>query len=113
MSRGRVGLVELREYTLHHGKVPEYLRLYAEEGMAIQLPILGTLLGYHHTEVGTQNQIVHLWGYADHADREERRARLQQNSEWQAYVPKIQPLLLTQQTRIMRPAPFFDQELGP
>ena len=111
MSRGRVGIVELREYTLHHGKVPEYLRLYEGEGLAIQLPILGTMLGYYHTEVGTQNQIVHLWGYADFADREARRAQLQQSAEWKAYLPKIQPLLLVQQTRIMRPAPFFDREL--
>ena len=111
MSRGRVGLVELREYTLHHGKVPEYLALYEAEGLAIQIPILGTMLGYYQTEVGTQNQIVHLWGYADHADREARRASLQQSAEWKAYLPKIQPLLLLQQTRIMRPAPFFDQEL--
>ena len=111
MSRGRIGIVELREYTLHHGKVPEYLRLYEQEGMAIQVPILGTMVGYYHTEVGTQNQIVHLWGYADFGDREERRARLQQSAEWKAYLPKIAPLLATQQTRIMRPAPFFDREL--
>jgi hypothetical protein len=109
---GRVGLVEMREYTLHHGCVPEYLRLYESEGMPVQLPILGTMLGYFHTEVGTQNQLVHLWGYADHADREQRRARLTADPGWQAYLPKIRPLVLWQQTRIMRPASFLNLELG-
>jgi hypothetical protein len=105
-------IVELREYTLHHGSVPEYLRLYAEEGLAIQRPILGNLIGYYHTEVGIQNQVVHLWGYADHADREARRARLAEIPEWQAYLARIRPLILTQSTRIMRPAPFFAAELA-
>jgi NIPSNAP len=104
-------IVELREYTLHHGAVPEYLRLYQEEGMAIQRPILGTMLGYFHTEVGVQNQVVHLWAYADHGDRERRRARLAADERWRAYLPKIRPLILTQQTRIMRPAPFMELEL--
>jgi hypothetical protein len=104
-------IVELREYTLHHGSVPEYLRLVEEEGLAIQRPILGNLVGYYHTEVGVQNQIVHLWAYADHGDRERRRAQLAANPRWQAYVPKIRPLILTQQTRIMRPAPFMNVEV--
>lgn len=103
-------IVELREYTLHPGKVPEYLRLYETEGQAVQRPILGHLVGYYHTEVGVQNQVVHLWAYEDHADREARRARLAADPAWQAYVPKIHPLILTQQTRIMRPAPFFEAE---
>jgi NIPSNAP len=104
-------IVEMREYTLHHGQVPEYLRLYEEEGKAIQEPILGTLLGYFHTEVGVQNQLVHLWAYADHADREARRAKLAASPEWQAYLPKIRPMIQTQATRIMRPAPFTKLEL--
>jgi NIPSNAP len=104
-------IVEMREYTLQHGSVPEYLRLYEEEGMAIQVPILGTMYGYFHTEVGVQNQVVHLWAYRDHADREARRARLQADPAWKAYLPKIRPLLLWQQTRIMRPAPFFSMEV--
>jgi hypothetical protein len=106
-------IVEMREYTLYHGKVPEYLRLYEVEGLAIQEPILGMMFGYFHTEVGVQNQVVHLWAYADHADREQRRARLQADPRWQAYLPKIRPLILTQQSRIMRPAPFMNLEVNP
>jgi hypothetical protein len=106
-------IVELREYLLHHGSVPEYFRLVEEEGLAIQRPILGNLVGYYHTEVGVQNQIVHLWAYADHGDRERRRAALQADPRWQAYVAKIRPLILSQQTRIMRPAPFMNVEVTP
>ena len=45
-------IVEMREYTLHPGKVPEYLRLYEDEGLEIQREILGRMLGYYSTEVG-------------------------------------------------------------
>ena len=69
-------IVEERTYQLHLGKVPEYLRLYGEEGRAIQEPILGHMVGWFTpTTSATLNQIVHLWGYEDFADRARRRAR--------------------------------------
>jgi hypothetical protein len=37
-------IVEMREYTLHAGKVPEYLQLYERERLAIQREILGRML---------------------------------------------------------------------
>ena len=40
-------IVEMREYTLHAGKVPEYLQLYEREGLEIQREILGHLVGYY------------------------------------------------------------------
>ena len=39
-------IVEERTYQLHVGRVPEYLRLYGEEGRAIQEPILGNMVGW-------------------------------------------------------------------
>jgi hypothetical protein len=32
---------------------------------------------------------------------------LQADKGWQAYLPKIRPLMLTQETRVLKPAPFF------
>jgi len=45
-------IVEMREYTLQAGKVPDYLKLYESEGLGIQREILGHLVGYYATEVG-------------------------------------------------------------
>ena len=101
----------MREYTLHSGKVPEYLELYEREGLEIQREILGRLVGYYSTEVGEINQIVHLWAYESFEDRLQRRARLSANQGWQSYVQKIRPLLLEQRNRILKPAPFFEPEL--
>ena len=100
-------IVEERIYTLQPGKVPEYLKLYESEGMAIQVPILGHMVGYYSTEIGTLNQIIHMWGYQDLADRTRRRAELMADQRWQAYVAKIRPMIVTQESKILTPAPFF------
>jgi hypothetical protein len=105
-------IVEMREYTLHAGKVPEYLKLYESEGLAIQREILGQLVGYYTTEVGPAvNQVVHLWAYESFEDRDARRQRLAAHPAWQSYLKKMRPMLVTQCNRLMRPAPFFEPEL--
>lgn len=99
-------IVEQRRYSLKIGRIGEYLSLYEKEGFAIQKPILGRLVGYFSTDVGTLHQIVHLWAYQDHADRAERRARLAAEPSWQAYLKKVQPLQISQQNEILIPAPM-------
>jgi hypothetical protein len=99
-------IVEERTYTLEVGKVPEYLRLYEEEGLAIQTRILPRMVGYFSTELGTLNQVVHLWAYEDFEERTRKRAELVADEHWQAYVAKVRPLILHQENRILIPAPF-------
>jgi len=100
-------VVEMRTYTLQPAKTADYLKLYAAEGLAIQKPILGRMVGYYSTELGPLNQIVHMWAYADLNERAERRAKLAADPGWQAYVAKMRPLLVTQESKILNPAPFF------
>ena len=99
-------IVEERIYSLQIGAVPEYLRLYEDEGLAIQRPILGRLVGYFSTEIGPQHQIVHLWAYKDMQERTDRRARLLADPRWKAYVQKTRPLQISQENKILIPAPF-------
>ena len=99
-------IVEERIYTLEVGKAPEYLRLYEQEGLAIQEPILGNLIGYFSSEIGDLNLIVHMWGYESYEERARRRAELVANEGWKAYVEKVRPFILRQENRILIPAPF-------
>jgi hypothetical protein len=99
-------IVEERIYTLHPGRVPDFLNTYESSGLAIQKPILGTMVGYFSTEFGPLNQIVHMWAYKDLQDRAERRARLQKEPGWQEYLQKARPFLVTQENKILIPAPF-------
>ena len=103
--------VEERLYTLHPGKVHEYLKLYQEEGMAIQMRYLPAMVGYYTSEIGTLNLVVHMWAYEDLKQRSELRAKMQADPGWQIYVKKIQPLIQHQKSRILNPAPFFATKL--
>ncbi|MGA7833816.1 MAG: NIPSNAP family protein [Acidimicrobiales bacterium] len=99
-------IVEERTYTLHPGKTAAYLKAYEEVGLEVQRAILGNLIGYFTTEIGTLNQIVHLWGYDDLADREARRAKLLEDVTWQEYVATIRPFVVHQENRILVPTSF-------
>lgn len=103
--------VEERMYLLHPGKAPEYFKLYESEGMATQLKHLPHMVGYYVSEVGMQNLVVHMWAYDDLLQREKCRAAMQADPAWQSYVGKVRPLIVTQDTRIMKTAPFFKDRL--
>lgn len=104
-------IVDHRTYTLHPGAVPEYFRMYEQEGLPIQRGHLVNLLGYYAVETGPLNQVIHLWGYRSAADREAKRAAMLADPAWQAYVKKVRPLIITQETKLIVPAPFFRLEL--
>ena len=99
-------IVEMRTYTLHPGKVGQYLALYEAEGLETQTRILGKLLGYYSTEVGDVNQVVHLWAYDSFEERLKRRAALFADPTWLAYIPKVVGMLVTQESKILNPARF-------
>jgi hypothetical protein len=99
-------IVEQRDYHVYTGKLPELVRLYEMEGAALQQEFLGTFVGAFTTDVGELSTYTHLWAYASHADRDERRARLQADERWRAFLARIQPLIHTQRNRILVPTSF-------
>jgi hypothetical protein len=103
--------VEERMYTLQVGKAEEYFRNYEEFGLKVQLRHLPNLVGYYVTEVGDLNIVVHQWAYDDLNQRERCRTALFADPEWKAYLPKNRPIIVAQQTRVMKCAPFFVERL--
>jgi len=99
-------IVEERIYTLHPGKVAELVRLYREEGLPLQQRHLGKFIGYFTTETGNLNQVVFMWGFESLDDRAQRRERMAQDPDWQRYLTKVTPLLLSQENRILKPTSF-------
>ncbi len=96
-------IYELRTYTLVAGTQPEYLRLHKEIGRPIRGDKYGKLEGAWTTEIGTLNQYVHLWSYPDLNERERLRQGLARDEAWaKEYVPKIRPLLLAQENKILK-----------
>jgi NIPSNAP len=50
---------------------------------------------------------VHIWAYESLDERTKRRAALYEDAEWLAdFVPKAFPMLLSQESKLLIPAPF-------
>ena len=92
-------IIDLRTYTVAPGKVAAYLDLYEREGEP---------LGYYLSEIGTLNQVVHIWKYESMADRERRRAELERDPDWIAFRKKSAEggYLVHQENRILKPTKF-------
>ena len=99
-------IVEERTYHVFTGRLPEVVRMYTDEGTAIQQEHLGHLVGAYTVDVGDVSSIVHLWAYDSYAERERRRALLQGDQRWKDFLPRLQPLIHTQHTRILLPTPY-------
>ncbi|WP_077000529.1 NIPSNAP family protein [Variovorax sp. KK3] len=99
-------IIDERTYTVHSGKVAEYLQMVQTHLMPLQGEILGGLVGYFHTEVGTLNQIVHLWAYDSMAQREQKRSALAAHPLWASKTAHVRPLITAQSNRILVAAPF-------
>lgn len=104
-------IVDHRTYTLRPGGLAEYVKAYQEEGLAVQTRHLGKPIGWYTSmDIGALNQIVHLWAYEDLADRAKRRAAMQADPAWGAYLKKVQPLIMHMENKILSPAPFMTAE---
>lgn len=99
-------IVEERIYRIRNGRMSRYLQLVREEGLAIQQPILGQLVGYFTTEIGVLSQVTHLWAYDDLEDRRRRRQQLADDPRWQAFLPKLAENIEQAENRILLPTDF-------
>ena len=82
-------IVEQRDYHVYTGKLPELVKLYEEEGIAIQQEVLGGFVGAFTTEIGALSTYTSMWRYDSFAEREQRRAALQARDDWKAFLAKI------------------------
>ena len=99
-------IVEMRSYVLHPGKLGEFMRLMTHEGIGIEQPVLGRLLGFYTSEIGSINKVIHLWGYDSFEERQRRRAQLAAHPEWIAFTPKVLPLIRDMHNELLNPASF-------
>lgn len=105
-------IIDHRTYTLFPRKVKAYLTVFEEIGLPVQRKHLGEPLGYYLTEIGEQNQLVHLWAYKDYADMEERRQNRNADPEWKRFLRESVDLIMHQETKIIRPVEWKNSNLS-
>lgn len=99
-------IVEQRVYKLKTGTLGQYYEYYGTNGLALQQKFLGGLIGYFSTEIGTLNEVTHLWGYDSLEDRSRKRQRLAEEPAWQKYLANLPPIVVGAENKILLPAPF-------
>jgi NIPSNAP len=99
-------IVEERNYHVYTGKLNELVALYENEGIELQQRYLGRLVGAFTSDIGQLSMYTHIWAYDSYDDRARRRAELQADDAWKAFLAKIQPLIHTQENRILIPTAF-------
>jgi hypothetical protein len=105
-------IYEIRTYQLKVGSLPEVEKRFGEayEYRKKYSP----LAAFWHTEVGPLNEIVHVWPYADLAERARLRGEAAKDAHW---PPKIQEFIVHMQSEILTPFAFLPPvqpgKLGP
>ena len=90
-----MAIYELRTYTLYVGKLGEAVKLYGEQGWpALEAGGFSKhLIGYFTSDVGTINQLVHLWKFEDDAERRAFWGRLFQDEAFMNFAAQIRGLM--------------------
>ena len=89
-------IYEFRTYTLKPRSLAEVEKRYGEayEYRKKYSP----LAAFWHTEVGPLNEIIHVWGYKDLAERARIRAEASKDANW---PPKIREFVIDQDVEVL------------
>jgi len=95
------GVYELVAERIAPGRARAWLDIF-REGLAARRrhsPILGVWM----SELGTLNQVFHLWGYQDLESRREIREAVAADPEWIKAATVLEPMTQRQEARILVP----------
>ena len=105
-------LVDLRIYTIKLRRLQEFVDIFDRLAIPVQIRYLGPPLGFYISDIGPQNQVVHLWGYKSLADYDARRVARDADREWPAYLNASADLIAGQENRFIRRVDFKSLAAG-
>ena len=101
-------IYELRTYQLRMAGVPEYLETIKTE----LLPAIAEHglkpVGFWSTEIGTLNEVVHLWAFDDLNDRQAKWAKWAADPRRPALMERLRQIILSQSNKILKPTEFSE-----
>ena len=103
-------IYDLRTYLLRPRGAPEFSKRF-EAGLAFREKF-SPLGAFFTTEVGTLNEVVHIWPYESIAQAEQVRADLSKSSS-QDWPPKADDLILQMRSEYLSSTPLMKDWNGP
>jgi hypothetical protein len=95
-------IYEVRTYRIAPGSLAEVEKRFGEAYQYRKKH--SELTAFLHTEIGPLNEIVHIWGYQDLADRARVRTESMKDPNW---PPKIGEFVREMRSEIVNPFPFI------
>jgi hypothetical protein len=99
-------VVDHRTYTIVPRGMAEFLEAFDDLALPVLLKHLGVPLAFYTSSIGPLNQVVHLWGYDGLDDLEKRGLARDMDPDFSAYLQATRHLIVSQETRIIRPVHF-------
>jgi hypothetical protein len=94
-------ILEMRTYLLKPGSLQSFEeRFTAGLEHRVKFSKLGA---FWRSEIGTLNQVIHVWPYKDFEDRVKIGEEARKTGHW---PPKTQEFIISQESKILQPAPF-------
>jgi len=94
-------IYEFRTYILQPRTMPEFLKRFEE--MLPKRQEISPLAACWFTEVGSLNEVTHVWPYENMAERSRLRAEAVKANAW---PPKVHDLIVEMKSEIFEPLPF-------
>lgn len=95
-------IVDHRTYNINPRMTPKFMTVFMEIAVPIMTEYFGKPVGIYLTEVGPQNQLIHMWQYDNYGDMEIKRAARDKDPRWAEYLQKTEGLLVSQETILIR-----------
>jgi hypothetical protein len=99
-------IYEVRTYRLNPGSLAEVVKLFGE-GYEHR-KAFSELAAFWYTEIGPLNEIVHVWPYADLAERDRIRTEATKSPHW---PPPIRDHITDMRSEIFTPSPYTPELL--
>jgi hypothetical protein len=108
-------LIDHRTYRVRPLTLHKQLALFNEHGYPLLRKYVGEPLGIFIPIDGDTNSYVHIWVFASFEDRARRRALLDQDPAWHAFLQKSidAGYLIHQESRLMTASPLAEVRWPP
>ena len=101
-------IYEFRTYQMKMGCVPQYLEIIETK----LLPILAEHglkpVGFWTSEIGTLNEVCHLWSYKDLNERMEKWGKWASDPRRPEIIEVFSQIILSQTNKILKPTAFSE-----
>ena len=101
-------IYDMRIYDINPGMVPEYMSAVRDVGLPVRQSHDVRLAGWFYDEIGSVNQVMHIWAYQGFADLEKKMKAVSTDLRWvEEYRPRVMNVIARQRDQLMFGADFF------